>query len=149
MDRRSISQPKTPSTPSGLPHSSPLPGTPTTFNDFITDTDDDWNADLSKVETTEDILASKLLTPRSIEHRPQISSRLSGSSRNDGRRTPSYPSTKRKGSNGLKPQIEGLVRGNGLSRNVRVRKRLTTHRPGKFTPHDLPSSLLSRYPYGG
>lgn len=108
---RSISQPKTPLTPSGLPHPSPIPGTPKAFNDFITDTDDDWNADLSKAETPDDLLSSKLLSPKSIEHRPQISSKLSGSSRNDGRRTPSYPSARRKGSNGLKPQLEGLVRG--------------------------------------
>lgn len=76
-------------------------------------TDDDWDADVGD-ETPDDFLQRKLKPPLSIEPRPAISSKRGGpsSSTTDlASKGPSYPSTRRKDSQGLKPQFEGLVRG--------------------------------------
>lgn len=87
---------------------SPLP-TPLKFNDFLNETDDDWDADIKDNEASEGIFdPQKLKQVRSIEHRPQLPSKLSG--RRDDSKAPKYPSPRR-GSSGLKPQFEGLVRG--------------------------------------
>ncbi|KAI5784282.1 rab-GTPase-TBC domain-containing protein [Pyronema domesticum] len=85
------------------------------FNDFLTHTDDDWDADLAD-ETTDDILKGKYKPPKSIEYRPQGSRQGSGNTRSASQsRGPSYPSPRRRGSHGLKPQFEGLVRDPGNS----------------------------------
>lgn len=75
-------------------------------------TDDDWDADVGD-ETPDDFLQKKLKPPLSIEPRPIVSSKLRGpsSSTDLASKGPSYPSTRRKDSQGLKPQFEGLVRG--------------------------------------
>ncbi|RPB16559.1 RabGAP/TBC [Morchella conica CCBAS932] len=109
-------RPKTP--PPSIP-SPPLP-TPThrpgrNFTDFMSQTDDDWDADV-KDETADDFLQQKIKPPRSIEHRPAVSSKLSGNgSSTDLSRAPTYPSPRRKDTQGLKPQFEGLVRDPGNS----------------------------------
>lgn len=76
------------------------------FVDFISQTDDDWDADLAE-ETTDDILIGKIKPPKSIEYRP---TKGAGNPRSSAE-GPSYPSPRRKASKGLKPQFEGLVRG--------------------------------------
>lgn len=85
----------------------------------MSQTDDDWDADL-KDETADEFLQHKIKPPRSIEHRPAVSSKLSGNgSTTDLSRAPVYPSPRRKDSQGLKPQFEGLVRGeSGMMRNL-------------------------------
>ncbi|KAL0638882.1 GTPase-activating protein [Maublancomyces gigas] len=81
----------------------------------MSQTDDDWDADL-KDETADEFLQHKIKPPRSIEHRPAVSSKLSGNgSTTDLSRAPVYPTPRRKDSQGLKPQFEGLVRDPGNS----------------------------------
>ena len=85
------------------------------FNDFMSQTDDDWDADLGE-ETADDILGGKFWPPKSIEYRPPISgTRAAGNGRpitsSDTRTSPSYPTPRRRDSQGLKPQFAGLVRG--------------------------------------
>lgn len=85
----------------------------------MSQTDDDWDANL-KDETADEFLQHKIKPPRSIEHRPAVSSKLSGNGNTtDLSRAPVYPSPRRKDSQGLKPQFEGLVRGeSGMMRNL-------------------------------
>jgi hypothetical protein len=83
------------------------------FKDFISETDDDWDADLEE-ETTDDILDGKFRPPKSIEYRPSPGKRIAGNGRSfssPDTRGPSYPNPRRMNSQGLKPQFEGLVRG--------------------------------------
>lgn len=82
----------------------------------MSQTDDDWDADL-KDETADDFLQQRIKPPRSIEHRPVVSSKLSGNgSTTDLSRAPTYPSPRRKDNQGLKSQFEGLVRGESRMR---------------------------------
>ena len=80
----------------------------------MSQTDDDWDADLGE-ETTEDILGGKFRPPKSIEYRPPVGgARMPGNARSASSSAlsgPSYPSARRRDSKGLKPQFEGLVRG--------------------------------------
>lgn len=89
------------------------------FNEFMSQTDDDWDPDLAE-ETTDDILSGRFRPPKSIEYRPPVAA--GGRVRGNGRavsahesRAPSYPSPRRRDSQGLKPQFEGLVRDPGNS----------------------------------
>jgi len=98
-------------------------------------TDDDWDADVGD-ETPDDFLQRKLKPPLSIEHRPAVSSKLGGpsSSTDLASKGPSYPSTRRKDSQGLKPQFEGLVRGDFPLQCIRLSTATETNYPNMQTP---------------
>lgn len=104
-------QPKPPPPPAGTyaaaPAASSRPGK--SFTDFMSQTDDDWDADLGD-ETTDDFLQRKM----TAGSRPSpVGSKLGG----DGSgselpsRGPSYPSPRRKDTQGLKPQFESIIQG--------------------------------------
>jgi len=101
-------------------------------------TDDDWDADVGD-ETPDDFLQNKLKPPLSIEHRPAVSSKIGGpSSGTDlASKGPSYPSARRKDSQGLKPQFEGLVRGESPLQCARLSTTIRTDRPHLQTPATL------------
>lgn len=109
---RSIPRPKTP--PSGLvtPGLSSSSKTPN-YVDFISQTDDDWDVDLGD-DAGDNVLGSKKVQPpRSIEYKPPASSKLNSGAGGSRSQTPVYPTPRRRDTNGLKPQFEGLVRGEG------------------------------------
>ena len=81
--------------------------------DFISQTDDDWDVDFGD-DAGDDILRSKkVVPPKSIEYKPPVSSKLNSGAGGSRSQTPVYPTPRRRDTNGLKPQFEGLVRGEG------------------------------------
>lgn len=111
--RRSISRPKTP--PPGFVASGTNSSNSTSkhpkFADFISQTDDDWDVDFGE-EAGDDILrAKKVVPPKSIEYKPPTNSKLNPGGGGSRSQTPVYPTPRRRDTNGLKPQFEGLVRG--------------------------------------
>jgi len=86
----------------------------------MSQTDDDWDADLAE-ESTDDILDGKFRPPKSIEYRPHRGNWLVGNGKSPSAvesRGPSYPNPRKRGSQGLKPQFEGLVKGEIAPRTV-------------------------------
>lgn len=79
----------------------------------MSQTDDDWNAALGE-ESTDDILRETVQHSKSVEYRSPVPLILSAKSKNPASEplgAPSYPTLRRKGPNGLKPQYEGLLKG--------------------------------------
>ncbi|KAI5776635.1 rab-GTPase-TBC domain-containing protein [Geopyxis carbonaria] len=117
-------RPGTPPHPVSQPTQANMAGpTPTTtwkpgkhFNDFMSQTDDDWDADLGE-ESADDILRSKV---KSIEYRPPQRTAKSGHVKRNsagelGFNVPSYPNPRKMETQGLKPQYENLIRDPGNS----------------------------------
>ncbi|KAA8892804.1 rab-GTPase-TBC domain-containing protein [Sphaerosporella brunnea] len=119
------------------------------FKDFISQTDDDWDADLDE-ETTDDILDGKFRPPKSIEYRPSTGKSVIGNHRSfssPDTRSPSYPSPRRMDSQGLKPQFEGLVRDPGNSLHMIYHPTLSaeTHTPAEIERLNARISRINRF----
>ncbi|KAF8422675.1 rab-GTPase-TBC domain-containing protein [Tirmania nivea] len=108
FESMSISRPKTPPPGLATPGSNASSKT-SNFVEFISQTDDDWDVDLG--DAGDDILISKKAKPpTSIEYKPPVSSKLASGAGGLRSQTPVYPTPRRRDTNGLKPQFEGLVR---------------------------------------
>jgi len=113
----------------------------------MSQTDDDWDADLRE-ETADDILDGKFRPPKSIEYRPPMGTRPSSTGRGSGgSRGPSYPSPRRRDSQGLKSQFEGLVRdpGNSLHMIYHPTLSLDTHTPAEIERLNARISRINKF----
>lgn len=78
--------------------------------DFISQTDDDWDVDLGK-DDTDDIVGKKAKVSKSVEYKTPGNRKHNSEGAGSRSQTPAYPTPRRRDANGLKPQFEGLVRG--------------------------------------
>ena len=79
--------------------------------DFISQTDDDWDVDLGQDVTDDIVVGKKAKLPKSIEYKTSVNHKHNSEGTVSRSQAPAYPTPRRRDANGLKPQFEGLVRG--------------------------------------